>query len=214
MFGIYAAKRQAHISNHFIMVEGAPDVLRLQSLGLTEAVAPLGTALTEKHLEQLRSTCKTIRFIPDSDPPNGKPYGAGALAVMKNGEMAMRSGFDVYVKEIPRTSKDDTDNVKKDADSYITSKEIYAQLESVPFPVWLAQKRFPRASSADEKISIMQELASLLILIEDEDMRDYCIDQIIKIYGKKKQWTEAMKRAGRRIKEDADEDYSGFSPRR
>lgn len=213
VFGIFAAKSQARTSNHFIMVEGAADVLRLQSLGLTEAVAPLGTALTEKHLEQLRSTCKTIRFIPDSDPPKGKPHGAGVLAVIKNGEMAMRCGFDVYVKEIPRTPQDDANEIKMDADSYITSKEIYAQLESVPFPVWLAQKRFPLASSADEKISIMQDLASLLILIEDEDMRDYCIDQIIKIYGKKKQWTEAMKRAGRRIKEDVDEDYSGFTPK-
>ncbi len=213
VFGIFAAKSQARTSNHFIMVEGAPDVLRLQSLGLTEAVAPLGTALTEKHLEQLRSTCKTIRFIPDSDPPKGKPHGAGVLAVMKNGEMAMRCGFDVYVKEIPRTSEDDANEVKMDADSYITPKDIYVQLESVPFPVWLAQKSFPLASSADEKISIMQDLASLLILIEDEDMRDYSIDQIIKIYGKKKQWTEAMKRAGRRIKEDVDEDYSGFTPK-
>lgn len=212
VFGIHAAKRQAHISNYFIMVEGAPDVLRLQSLGLTEAVAPLGTALTEKHLEQLRSICKTIRFIPDSDPPKGKAHGAGVLAVMRNGEMAMRNGFDVYVKEIPRSKEDDADNVKKDADSYITSREIYNSIESVPFALWLAQKKFPAASSADENIAIMQEIASLLILIEDEDMRDYCVDRLCKLYGKRKHWTEAMKRAARKIKEDRDEvDYAGFS---
>lgn len=214
VFGIHAAKRQAHVSNFFIMVEGAPDVLRLQSLGLTEAVAPLGTSLTEKHLDQLRSTCKTIRFIPDSDPPKGKPHGAGVLAVMRNGEMAMRKGFDVYVKEIPRTKEDDENGVKKDADSYITSKEVYSSIESEPFVIWLAKKKFPAASSADEKIAIMQEIASLLILIEDEDMRDYCVDQLCKSYGKKKQWTEAMKRATRKIKEDSDEiDYAGFTAR-
>lgn len=211
VFGIHAARRQAHVSNSFIMVEGAPDVLRLQSIGLTEAVAPLGTALTEKHLEQLRSTCKAIRFIPDSDPPKGKQHGAGVLAVMRNGEMAMRAGFDVYVKEIPRSEKDDEEDIKRDADSYITSRIIYAQLESVPFPVWLAGKKFQGVVSVDEKISIMQHIASLLILVEDEDMRDYCVEQTAKIYGKKKQWTEAMKRAGRRIKEEPDPDYSGLS---
>ncbi|MBD5421682.1 MAG: DNA primase [Bacteroides sp.] len=212
VFGIAAAKRQAHLSNGFIMVEGAPDVLRLQSLGLTEAVAPLGTALTTKHLEQLRSTSKVIRFIPDSDPPKGKEFGAGILAVMKNGELAMRNGFDVYVKEIPRSKEDDEQQVKRDADSYITSREIYMKLDAVPFVIWIAQKKFPLASGADEKIDLLQKIAALLILIEDEDMRDYCVEQIRKIYGKKQQWTEAMRRAGRKVKEEIEEDNADFSP--
>lgn len=209
LFGIYAAKRQAQFSNGYIMVEGAPDALRLQSLGLTEVVAPLGTALTEKQLVLMRQTCKVVRFIPDSDPKGDKAHGAGVLAVMKSGELAMRNGFEVYVKEIPRSPEDDAQGIKRDPDSYITSREIYSSLESVPFPVWVGTKKFPGLTSPDEKIALMQEIASLLILIEDDDMRDYCIDELKDLYGKKKMWTDAIKRAGRKMQEEEMESDNG-----
>ena len=84
----------------------------------------------------MKRTCASICFIPDSDAPKEKLYGAGVSAVMNNGKLAMAHGFDVSVREIPRSEQDDADEVKYDADSYITSTEIYNGLESVPFVVW------------------------------------------------------------------------------
>lgn len=204
LFGIDAAMRQARITNCFIIVEGAPDVLRLQSVGLSETVAPLGTALTEKQLDLLRPISKTIRFIPDSDPAkDGALYPAGIAAVMKNGALAMRCGFDVYVRELPRTKEDEADRVKKDPDSFISEAADYHNLDDRHFVVWYASKRFAGAHSSDLKREVVGEVAKLLILIEDKLLREMCIEDVCRIYGKAKMWREAMQEAGRKSGEMA-----------
>lgn len=104
VFGLRNAQRQASKAGRFVIVEGAPDVLRLQSdaVGLTETVATLGTAWSEAQFKQLQRYAPSLVFLPDADPPkNGEPFGAGVKAVMRNGLIALRMGFDVSVREIP-----------------------------------------------------------------------------------------------------------------
>lgn len=211
LFGLDAARKQCRQAGQFIVVEGAPDVMRLQLAGLSEAVAPLGTALTDKHLAILYRYCKTLRFIPDSDPPKGALWGAGIAAVMKNGEAAIRKGFDVYVREIPRTKQDDEAGVKNDPDTYIVNREAYAALEDKHFLIWLGEKRFDAADGADASYEVLRDIASLLIFVTDDMIREMCLDRLCKMFGSKKQWKSAMSEASRRIKEIADEENSGLS---
>ncbi len=71
-------------------------------MGLTETVATLGTAWCEAQFKQLQRYAPSLVFLPDADPPkNGEPFGAGVKAVMRNGLIALRMGFDVSVREIP-----------------------------------------------------------------------------------------------------------------
>lgn len=213
VFGIETARKQARLTNTFIIVEGAPDVLRLQSIGLTEAVAPLGTALTVKHLLELRSVCKTLRVIPDSDAPKGKIHGSGVAAVMKNGTLAMQNGFTVYVREIPRTAEDDVNEIKYDPDSYLTDIAKYNALEETPFVVWLAEKYDLKHAPQDRQIEIVNEIADLLILIDDSLQRDMCIDKLCAIFGKAKTWKDAIKRAARKMQDKTEETNSEFDPK-
>lgn len=104
VFGLRNAQRQASKAGRFVIVEGAPDVLKLQSdaVGLTETVATLGTAWSEAQFKQLQRYAPSVVFLPDADPPkDGEPFGAGVKAVMRNGLIALRLGFDVSVREIP-----------------------------------------------------------------------------------------------------------------
>lgn len=140
LFGIDVAVKAARESGQFVIVEGGPDVMRMQIIGVQQTVATMGTALTERHLEQLKRNCASICFIPDSDAPKGKLYGAGISAVMRSGKLAMAAGFDVSVREIPRSKEDDKNEIKRDADSYITSQEVYLSMESVPFVIWYTKK--------------------------------------------------------------------------
>lgn len=82
LFGIDWAFRLRDAAN-FIIVEGAPDVLRLQSIGLENTVATLGTAWNENQFEILKHYTNSLCFIPDTDLAKGSPYGPGFKAVIE-----------------------------------------------------------------------------------------------------------------------------------
>lgn len=214
LFGIDVAAKAARETGHFVVVEGGPDVMRLQIIGIQQAVATLGTALSDKHLALMKRTCASICFIPDSDAPKEKLYGAGVSAVMNNGKLAMALGFDVSVREIPRSEQDDADEVKYDADSYITSTEIYNGLESVPFVVWYTQKRLQGATTSELQAEVIAEVAELMLNITDNNLRELYLDRLCKLVGKMKMWRDAIKTAGRKIKdaENVKADCDGMPP--
>lgn len=100
VFGIDRASR-CRDALYYNIVEGAPDVLRLQSIGLENTVATLGSAWSGAQFDILKKFCQSLCFIPDSDPPKDEPFGPGFKAVMANGAEAVRRGFDVTVRELP-----------------------------------------------------------------------------------------------------------------
>lgn len=53
LYGLAAARRAAHDTGRVIVTEGYMDVIALSQAGFAEAVAPLGTALTESHIQAL-----------------------------------------------------------------------------------------------------------------------------------------------------------------
>ncbi len=53
LYGLATAREGARATGRIVVVEGYMDVIALARAGIAEAVAPLGTALTESHLEML-----------------------------------------------------------------------------------------------------------------------------------------------------------------
>lgn len=198
VFGIDRASR-CRDALYYNIVEGAPDVLRLQSIGLDNTVATLGTAWSGAQFDILKKHIQSLCFIPDSDPPKDEPFGPGFKAVMTNGAEAVRRGFDVTVRELPfQEEKTEDDAVilhKNDADEYILTPETYAAIPEKPFILWLAEKKFSVASSLAEQRVIVAEVADLLRHISDDAIADECIASLAKINGTVKAWKAAISRA-------------------
>lgn len=200
LFGIDRASRERS-AEYFIIVEGAPDVLRMQSIGYDNTVAALGTAWTDSQLERLKKYITSLCFIPDSDVSEGKPFGPGFEAVMANGMAAVRKGFHVTVRELPFAEIPDGENGwnvkpgKNDADSFIHSREDYTSLKERLFIVWLAQKSFLVADSLMEERKCVSEIADLMRYVKDQLVFNQCIDELAKIYGKAKLWRDAVTQA-------------------
>lgn len=198
VFGIDRASR-CRDALYYNIVEGAPDVLRLQSIGLENTVATLGTAWSGAQFDILKKHIQSLCFIPDSDPPKDEPFGPGFKAVMTNGAEAVRRGFDVTVRELPfNEEKADDDAIilhKNDADEYILTPEIYAAIPEKPFILWIAEKKFSVASSLAEQRVIVAEVADLLRHIKDDAIADECIASLAKINGTVKSWKAAISRA-------------------
>ena len=198
VFGIDRASR-CRDALYYNIVEGAPDVLRLQSIGLDNTVATLGTAWSDAQFDILKKHIQSLCFIPDSDPPKDEPFGPGFKAVMTNGAEAVRRGFDVTVRELPFNEEKAEDDAvilhKNDADEYILTPETYAAIPEKPFILWLAEKKFSVASSLAEQRVIVAEVADLLRHISDDAIADECIASLAKINGTVKSWKAAVSRA-------------------
>jgi DNA primase len=99
LFGFHRAKGQ--LKEGALVVEGYFDVLQLQQQGIHQAVAPLGTALTEAHLQMVGRFTKRLILCFDGD-------AAGLRAMEKSLKMALPMGFDVRLLLLPQGEDPDT----------------------------------------------------------------------------------------------------------
>lgn len=215
IFGIDKAIR-ANDKGQIIIVEGAPDVLRMQSIGYENVVASLGTFWSDSQLAQLKKLSSSLCFVPDSDVSETSMFGPGFEAVMKEGATAIEKGFDVTVRELPfdqaplseselRARYADYDVLpddavttrisKNDPDSFIKSREDFISLKEKYFVVWLAEKRFFEADSLIKERSVVGEVAGLLQHIKDPLILNQCVEQLSKLHGRVKFWKEAINKA-------------------
>ncbi len=99
LFGFHRAK--GAMKDGALVVEGYFDVLQLHQHGIHQAVAPLGTALTEEHLKQLGRFTRRVILCFDGD-------SAGRRAMEKSLRMALPLGFEVRLLELPQGEDPDT----------------------------------------------------------------------------------------------------------
>ena len=200
VFGLNSAVRHAVKSKRFIIVEGAPDAIKLQSdnVELYESVAALGTSWSEDQFAQLRKVANRLCFIPDGDPVKpGEKYGPGIKAVMRNGLKAFQMGFEVSVREIPESE----DGKKQDPDSYITSRKRFQGMDDIHFPIWYGRKILESCETETEKATAISEIAAdVLIHVSDESILEMDIHELSSAHGRKKAWLAAIDQAKRNLK--------------
>ncbi len=99
LFGLHRAK--GAMKDGALVVEGYFDVLQLHQAGVSQAVAPLGTALTEEHLRALGRFTRRVVLCFDGD-------AAGRRAMEKSLRLALPLGFEVRLLELPQGEDPDT----------------------------------------------------------------------------------------------------------
>lgn len=177
VFGINFASKLAYEAKMMYIVEGAPDVLRLESLGIANAVACLGSRCTADHFKMIRKQTNNICFIPDCDVlKDGETFATGFKGTIDNAKLALSLGFSVFVRELPQPDK----KVKVDCDSYITSVEIFQSLEQKEFIAWYSEKLLPIATTPDEQTKAINEIASTIAAVNDSVKAELLIESISK----------------------------------
>ncbi len=86
LYAYHHAKQKIHKDNEIIITEGYLDVIMLHQAGFTNAVATLGTALTNEHLPLLRKAQPKVIMAYDGDK-------AGRVAALKAARLLSASGF-------------------------------------------------------------------------------------------------------------------------
>jgi DNA primase len=126
LFGIDVARKEAMRTARFVVVEGYTDVLALHQAGIREAVAIMGTALTQEQLAELAKVGDGNRrglvyLALDADR-------AGRDAMLRASRLAEDRGIDLRVVEMPEGT-DPADLITSEgADAFIERMERAAPM--------------------------------------------------------------------------------------
>jgi len=95
LYGLHLARTAIAKQDRAAVVEGNTDVIALRQAGFEPVVASMGTALTERQLEELGRLTRKVYLCFDAD-------AAGQEATLRGMELAATKGFDVKVVTLPR----------------------------------------------------------------------------------------------------------------
>lgn len=142
LYGLYQAKASIKKNDLCIILEGQTDVISLNKVGFGNAVAPLGTGLTESQLELIKRYTNNLLFIFDNDT-------AGQEALERAFRMCLELNLNTYAlntgkyKDIDELIQEDIDEFKKliekrtDTFTYLLTRKIekqdITQLKSLKF---------------------------------------------------------------------------------
>ena len=170
LFGLNVAKKGD--TKKLLIVEGYMDVISLHQRGITNVVAPLGTALTEQQGWLLRKNSEQIILSFDSDD-------AGIKAKLRAIDILQNMGCDLRVIQLEGA---------KDPDEYILKygnmrfqNVIDKAFSVVEFKVKILKKELD-LDNTNDKIKFLNEIAKLISKVENTMEREVYIEKIAKEY--------------------------------
>lgn len=154
VFGLNAALNAVRSSDHVVLVEGNMDLISLHQAGITNVVAPLGTALTEGHLRLLKRYTRNMTLVFDGD-------SAGIKAAMRSLELFIEVGLSPRVVPMPK-GEDPDSLIKKEG-----SKNFMRRIENaIPlFEFFVDQVISSCGADASGKVEAVSKVVPLLQLV-------------------------------------------------
>lgn len=94
LYGLDQARRSIRADEQAVIVEGYMDVIAVHQAGFTNAVSPMGTALTEHQLRLLKSRTKQIVLALDADAAGNRATLRGLQIARETLDRETEIGFD------------------------------------------------------------------------------------------------------------------------
>ena len=170
LFGLNVAKKGD--TKKLLIVEGYMDVISLHQRGITNVVAPLGTALTEQQGWLLRKNSEQIILSFDSDD-------AGIKAKLRAIDILQNMGCDLRVIQLEGA---------KDPDEYILKygnmrfqNAVEKAFSVVEFKARILKKELD-LNNTNDKIKFLNEIAKLISKVDNTMEREVYIEKIAKEY--------------------------------
>lgn len=165
LFNIDRAGGAARKAGRVIAVEGYMDVIALAKAGIDEAVAPLGTALTEMQLERLWRMAETPILCFDGDK-------AGQKAAVRAAHRALPMvvpGRTLRFALLPG-GQDPDDLVK--AGGARAVEQLLGETISLDELVWRSELDAQPLDTPEAKAGLRKRLGDLAATIQDRDVRE------------------------------------------
>ncbi|MBD5782281.1 DNA primase [Pelagicoccus sp. NFK12] len=124
LFNLDRARMEVKPETPFVMVEGQLDAIRCWSVGITTAVAPQGTGITESQLRLLKRYESRLIVLLDGD-------SAGQKAALRMLPLALAQGVEAAF--IPLTDKEDPDDIFLEGGHEALDTLLQRELEPIQF---------------------------------------------------------------------------------
>lgn len=170
LYNLNNAKDVLKKEGKIILVEGYMDVISLYQAGIMNAVASLGTALTEEHGKILRRYTDEVIFAYDSDE-------AGVKATIRGIEIL--SKVDMKIKIIDLEGFKDPDEMVKSKGREYFEQKVKDAVSHTEFKLNLLKKEH-NLESSDGVIDFIKESMSIVKPIKSPTEKDYFIKLISK----------------------------------
>lgn len=157
----------------FIMVEGYMDAISLHQRGIDNAVASLGTALTEQQGRLLKNYKSKIIIGYDSD-------AAGQGATMRGLEILQNLGYDIRILQLEGAKDPDEFVIKYGSGRF----ELYLKnaISLVEFKVKILKQNLD-LNQANDKIKFLNEVSKILLKTKSNFEKEVYIEKISETYG-------------------------------
>lgn len=174
LYNIHIAKDAAKLKGYIYICEGFMDVFALSKIGIDAAVAIMGTALTNEHIQILRSLNVEIRLCLDGDL-------AGQSAMMKISKALSKAGLKYRVVDNQGSSKDPDEILNEDG-----KEALEDYLNKLVSQVDFALNYYSRTNplkTIDEKKALIREFLPILSKINSQIELDTYLRKLEKITG-------------------------------
>ncbi len=160
---------------NIIIVEGYMDAIALQKFGFLNAVASLGTALTENQARLIKKYTDNVIIGYDQD-------GAGQAATLRGLDILANHGLNVKVLKLDRDDVKDPDEYLNKYGPERLKNCIDKAISLVEFKVDILEKDL-NLDNFDSKVRFLTGVSNILAKIDNNIERDLYIDKISKKYG-------------------------------
>ncbi|HEX8194492.1 MAG TPA: DNA primase [Allosphingosinicella sp.] len=187
LFNIDKAAPASRQADRVIIVEGQMDVIALDQAGIHEAVAPLGTALTEMQLELLWRLAPTPLLCFDGDAAGQKAAIRAALRALPH----VGPGRSLSFVTLP-AGQDPDDLVR--ASGRQALEALLGQAEPLVERLWKHEVAAEPLATPEQKAGLRRRLLDHVSAIGDPDVRDQYRDDLLRRFSEltrppRKEWT-------------------------
>ncbi len=178
LFGLPLARESIRERKQVVVVEGYFDVAMLHQVGLGNAVAPLGTALTAEHVALLKRQGAQLVLLFDGDE-------AGRKAARRSLELLFELGHpQAFVALLPAGK--DPDDLAREAGAAAVQAVIDDALEGIEFLLADALERHS-AASPEGPLAVARELIPFLARLPGALVRGTYISHVARRIGIKEE---------------------------
>lgn len=171
LYALNVAKKTS--KDYLIMVEGYMDAVSLHQRGIDNAVASLGTALTEAQGRLLKRYKSKIIIGYDAD-------GAGQTATMRGLEILQNIGFDIRILQLEGAKDPDEFIVKYGSGKF--EQFLKNAISLVEFKVKKLKESLD-LEQANDKIKFLNEVSKILLKTKSKFEKEVYIEKISDTYG-------------------------------